>query len=176
MCQKCAYIWKSREDFLGDPFICLVGFQSNFKETEPGHYLFNHISEGNHCDTTLAVEVDAFLSLYKGKMFTHIKFGSQTCEEHCSSVADLAQCPVECKNAVARKIMQAFSHCKIGQKERFQSNIPLYTTAAFLSFNISYKNHPYFRKSKLLQHLESQQYMRIFELESCIYLLYMAGF
>jgi hypothetical protein len=114
ICPKCSYTWKSRNDFLGDPSVCLVGFQANFKETEPGHYFFNHILGGNHCDTTLAVEVEAFLSLYKENMFTDIKFGSPTCEEHCSSVADLAQCPVECKNAVARKIMQAFSHCKDG--------------------------------------------------------------
>jgi hypothetical protein len=114
ICPKCAYTWKSRDDFLGDPSVCLVGFQANFKETEPGHYFFNHILGDNHCDTTLAVEVETFLSLYKGNMFTHIKFGSPTCEEHCSSVADLDQCPVECKNAVARKIMQAFSQCKGG--------------------------------------------------------------
>ncbi len=112
ICPKCAYTWKSRDDFLGDSSVCLVGFQGNFKENEPGHYLFNHILVGNHCDTTLAVEVEAFLSLYKGNMFTEIKFGSPTCEEHCGNVADLGQCPVECKNAVSRKIMQDFSQCE----------------------------------------------------------------
>jgi len=98
---------------LGDPFICLVGFQVSSKETESGYYLFNHILEGNQCDTTLAVEVDAFLSLHKGTIFTDIKFESPLCEAHCTRVEDLSQCPVECKNAVAREIIQAFSQCKI---------------------------------------------------------------
>ena len=42
ICPKCAYTWKVRDDFLEDLSICLVGFQASFKETESGHYLFNH--------------------------------------------------------------------------------------------------------------------------------------
>ena len=101
---------------MGDPFICLVGFQASFKETESGYYLFNHILEGNHCNTTLAVEVEAFLSLHKGTMFKDVKFESPLCEAHCTRVEDLSQCPVECKNAVSREIMQAFSPCGVGTK------------------------------------------------------------
>jgi glucose/arabinose dehydrogenase len=43
--------------------------------------------------------------------FTDIKFESPLSEAHCTRVEDLSQCPVECKNAVAREIMQAFSPC-----------------------------------------------------------------
>jgi hypothetical protein len=111
ICPTCAYIWKTRDDFLEDPSVCLVGFQINFKKTESGHYLFNHVLEGSRCNTTLAVEVEAFLSLYKGSTFMEVKFGSPTCEGHCKNVSDLAQCPVECKNAMARNIMQDFSQC-----------------------------------------------------------------
>jgi hypothetical protein len=113
ICSKCAYTWKARDDFLEDPFICLVGFQADFKENESGYYLFNHILDGNECDTTLAVEVEAFLSLHKEAMFTDIKFESPLCEAHCTRVEDLSQCPVECKNAVARKIMQVFPKCEV---------------------------------------------------------------
>ncbi|MDH3575225.1 MAG: hypothetical protein C0611_05040 [Desulfobacteraceae bacterium] len=113
ICSKCGYTWKVRDDFLGDLSICLVGFQASAKETECGYYLFNHILEGNQCNTTLAMEVEAFLSLHKGSMFTDIKFKSPMCELHCVRVEDLSQCPVECKNAIAREIMQAFSQCKI---------------------------------------------------------------
>jgi len=111
ICSKCAYTWRVRDDFLRDPSICLVGFQASSKKTESGYYLFNHILEGNQCDTTLAVEVEAFLSLHKGTRFTDIKFESPLCEAHCTRVEDLSQCRVECKNAVAREIMQAFSKC-----------------------------------------------------------------
>ena len=111
ICTKCAYTWKDIEDFLKDPTICLVGFQANFDETEPGLYLFNHISVENPCDTTLSVNVDTFFSLYKGTMFKDLKFKSPECEGRCTRVEDLARCPVECKNAVAREIMQVFSTC-----------------------------------------------------------------
>lgn len=112
ICSKCEYTWKSRDDFLKDRSICLVGFQVGFKKNESGHYLFNHILEDNRCNTTLAVEVEAFLSLYQGDMFPHVSFGSPTCEEHCLSITDLSRCPVACKNAVARHIMQIFAACR----------------------------------------------------------------
>lgn len=111
ICTKCGYTWKVREDFLKDPFICLVGFQANPIETESDYYLFNHILEEDRCNTTLAVEVGVFLSLYKGTMFTEIKFEGPQCELHCARVDDLSPCSTECKNAVARGIMQGFSRC-----------------------------------------------------------------
>ena len=111
ICPKCAHKWNNRDDFLEDLSICLVGFQYSFKEAESGYYLFNHNLGVKHCGTTLAVEVEAFLSLHKGPMFTDVKFESPMCEEHYSRVEDLSQCSVECKNAVAREIMQVFSKC-----------------------------------------------------------------
>jgi len=112
ICTKCEYTWRDIEDFLKDPAICLVGFQANLDETEPGLYLFNHTSVENTCDTTLSVDVETFFSLYKGTMFKDLKFKSPECEGHCTRVEDLSRCPVECKNAVAREIMQAFSKCE----------------------------------------------------------------
>ncbi|UCD89068.1 MAG: hypothetical protein JSW04_11575 [Desulfobacterales bacterium] len=110
-CPKCAFTWTSSDDFLDDPAICLVGFQANFIETDSALYLFNHILEDNRCNTTMAVEVDNFLFLNKETLFEEIKFGSSMCESHCRNVEDLSECPAECKNAIARKIMQDFSHC-----------------------------------------------------------------
>ena len=111
ICTKCDYTWRAIDDFLKDPTICLVGFQAKFNKNESGLYLFNHILEENRCDTTLAVDVEEFLSLYKGIMSMDIKFESPQCEGHCSRVEDLSRCRVECKNAVAREIMQAFPKC-----------------------------------------------------------------
>ena len=95
-----------------DPTICLVGFQASIKETEPGLYLFNHIPVENPCGTTISVDVETFFSMYEGPMFKDIKCKSPECEGRCTRVEDLSRCPVECKNAVARKIMQDFSKCK----------------------------------------------------------------
>ena len=110
-CSKCSHTWRVRDDFLEDPSICLVGFQASFVESEPGYYLFNHILDGDQCNTTLMVNVENFLPLHKGTMFTEIKFDSPLCEGHCFRVEDLSRCPVECKNAVAREIMQVFTPC-----------------------------------------------------------------
>jgi hypothetical protein len=112
ICTKCAYTWRDIDDFLKDPAICLVGFQAKLDDDEPGLYLFNHILEENQCGTTLSVDVEMFLSLYKGPLFMDIKFKSPQCEGHCTRVEDLSRCRVECKNAVAREIMQAFSKCE----------------------------------------------------------------
>ena len=112
ICPKCTHTWKAKDDFLQDPTICLLGFQADFTGAKPGYYLFNHILAGNTCNTTMAVKVDDFLSLYEGPMFEEIKFGSPMCEDHCRSVEDLNLCSVECKNAIARKIMEDFSWCK----------------------------------------------------------------
>ncbi len=110
-CSKCSHTWTVRDDFLEDPSICLVGFQASFVESESGYYLFNHILDEDECNTTLMVNVEAFLSLHKGSMFTDNKMESPLCEGHCAHVENLSQCSVECKNAVAREIMQAFSPC-----------------------------------------------------------------
>jgi hypothetical protein len=110
-CSKCSHTWRVRDDFLEDPSICLVGFQASFVESEPGYYLFNHILDGDQCNTTLMVKVEDFLSLHKGSMFTDIKFETAQCEGHCTHVGDLSKCSVECKNSVAREIMQEFSPC-----------------------------------------------------------------
>ena len=110
-CSKCSYAWRGRDEFLEDPSICLVGFQASFIENESGYYLFNHILDEGHCNTTLMVKVEDFLSLHTGTMFPDIKFERDLCEGHCTRVEDLSQCEVKCKNAVAREIMQAFSPC-----------------------------------------------------------------
>ncbi len=111
ICPKCAYTWKVRDDFLQDSSICLVGFQASFKKTVSGYYLFNHIIRNNQCNTTMGIKVDAFLSLYQGDMFSELQFEGSECEGYCTHVEDLSLCPAQCKNAIARHIMQGFSKC-----------------------------------------------------------------
>jgi hypothetical protein len=113
ICSKCGYTWKTKGDFLEDPSICLVGFQDSSEETESGYYMFNHNLRGNHCDTTLTMEVEVFLSLLTGAMFTDIKAKIPICEMRCSSVENLSQCSVECKDAFAREVMKTFSQCNL---------------------------------------------------------------
>jgi hypothetical protein len=93
------------DTFLNDASIRLVGFQASFNPNHRGLYLFNHIAPDNRCNTTLAVEVDTFMSLYDGPMYEEIRVGSEVCDGHCATVDDLEQCNAHCRNASARELM-----------------------------------------------------------------------
>ena len=69
ICSKCGHTWSVREDFLKDPFICLVGFQSSLDETESAYYLFNHILDEDRCNTTLMLNVEEFQNLMEARWF-----------------------------------------------------------------------------------------------------------
>ena len=105
VCPKCEYAWITMEAFLNDASIRLVGFQASFNPNDRGLYLFNHIIPDNRCNTTLAVEVETFMSLYDGPMYEEIQVGSEMCGGYCATVDDLEQCSSHCRNASARELM-----------------------------------------------------------------------
>jgi len=74
-CSMCKTEWNTRNDFLSDKNISVVGYNVNFEELELGCFLFNH----TNCGTTLAIEARVFLDLYHGKIFTERKTGSEEC-------------------------------------------------------------------------------------------------
>ena len=105
VCPKCAYVWMTMDAFLNDGSIRLIGFQASFNADGRGLYLFNHIVAHNQCNTTLAVEVERFMSLYRGPMYEEIQVGSEICGGYCASVDDLERCDVQCRNAASRELM-----------------------------------------------------------------------
>ena len=100
-CPNCGYEWPSREDFLGDPDITLVGYQVNVARLEAGIVLFNHVCKG-----TLAVYANDFKDLYDGPIFARRATGTDKCPGHCQHRNDLRPCPVECECAYVRNILQ----------------------------------------------------------------------
>ena len=52
---SCGSKWKSREDFMADPNIRMLGLQKSYSPTLADLYLFNH-----SCSNTLAVSIHAF--------------------------------------------------------------------------------------------------------------------
>ena len=105
VCPKCEHEWKTRDDFLNDASIRLIGFQASYDPSDRGFYLFNHLSQNEGCNTSLAVNVENFVSLYNGPMYEDVRAGSEVCRGHCATIDDLAKCDAPCKNAVARDIM-----------------------------------------------------------------------
>ena len=100
-CSTCGFKWSSRDQFLEDPDVELVGYQVNFEELLAGFFLFNH-----SCGTTLAIPVEPFEDLYDGPVFRERATGSEACPEHCLHEENLIPCPTHCECAFVREIIQ----------------------------------------------------------------------
>lgn len=75
-CPRCAVLWRSRQEFLGDPGTVVAGYQVHFDELELGLFLFNHTG----CETTFAVQARAFSDLYDGPMYRERKTHTEECK------------------------------------------------------------------------------------------------
>ena len=101
ICPMCAKPWATRDAFLADPALTLVGYQVFWEELELGLLLFNHT-----CGTTLAVEVARFTDLYDGPIFSTRATGTKACPGHCLHRGNLEPCPAQCECAYVRAILQ----------------------------------------------------------------------
>jgi len=101
ICPLCEFRWESRDGFLNDPDLKLIGYQVDFVELKEGLFLFNH-----SCNGTLAIEAGEFRDLYDGPIFTLRATGTEQCDEHCLHQSDLRPCPAECECAYVREVMQ----------------------------------------------------------------------
>lgn len=97
----CGFRWESRDSFLSDPAIEIIGYQACFTELTTGCFLFNH-----SCTGTLAILVEALVDLHDGPVYEERKTGTRECPQHCLHRDDLAPCPVQCHCAYVRDIIQ----------------------------------------------------------------------
>ena len=109
-CRNCGFEWPSRQDFLDDPMLEIVGYQAHFEELTAGLFLFNH-----SCHGTLAVPAGHFKDLYDGPVFTQRAAGTKECPGHCLHEDDLDLCPVHCECNYVREIIQTIRHWPKGQ-------------------------------------------------------------
>lgn len=101
-CPLCSQVWTSRDIFLEDRDIELVGYQVDFEEVALGLFLFNH----NTCQTTLAIQARLLKDLYLGPMFKERKTGKEECPGYCLRRSALEPCPAECECAWVRGLLQ----------------------------------------------------------------------
>jgi hypothetical protein len=101
VCPKCAAQWPTREAYLSDPGLVLIGYQANFRALEAGILMFNHT-----CRTTMALKAEAFKDLYDGPVFVERATGGSECGGHCLHKDDLGPCPARCECAYVRHILQ----------------------------------------------------------------------
>ena len=102
-CALCKHIWNTRQDFIADQDIEVIGYQANFIELKSGLLYFNH-----SCKSTLAIPVDLFADLYSGPMFKERQTGTENCPGYCLHKQALNRCPAECECAYVREIIQLF--------------------------------------------------------------------
>ena len=100
-CPMCGYAWSTRDDFLRDPALELIGYQVNFEKLTLGFFLFNH-----SCKATLGIHAGDFSDLYKGPVFHDRATGSKECPGYCLLEHELLPCPARCECAYVREIVQ----------------------------------------------------------------------
>jgi hypothetical protein len=94
--------WYTRDEFLQDKNIELVGYQANFCHLELGYILFNHLS----CESTIAIPAGHFRDLYEGPVFAQRLYGSKVCQGFCEDQEALEPCENQCECAYVREILQ----------------------------------------------------------------------
>ena len=104
-CTMCPTVWQTRDDFLSDPDVTLVGYQAHFEELKAGLVLFNHA-----CKTTMALDVEELCDLYEGPIFKQRATGSPNCLGYCLRRDEVRPCPAQCAvNRVSPSLTHSFS-------------------------------------------------------------------
>jgi hypothetical protein len=101
-CPMCELSWGSRDEFLSDRAVELLGYQVNFGDLLAGHFLFNH-----SCGDTLSIEAGEFADLHDGPVFRERATGTEACPGHCLRKNDLEPCKAQCECVFVRDILQA---------------------------------------------------------------------
>lgn len=100
-CPNCGFTWDTRDSFLNDSNLDIIGYQANFIELTTGLFYFNHSCEG-----TLALQAYLFGDLYEGPIFKSCLTGSEACPKYCLHREELQPCPAECECAYVRETIQ----------------------------------------------------------------------
>ena len=102
ICPHCGKTWPSRDVFLADPGLEVIGYQVDFETIERGLFLFNH----HDCKTTLAIPAGSFKDLHHGPFFSERNTGTESCPGYCLRRHELEPCPAECACAWVRDVLQ----------------------------------------------------------------------
>ena len=101
-CTCCGSLWFTREEFLSENQLELVGYQVNFANLELGYLLFNHLT----CQSTIAVPAGRFKDLYNGPVFSERKTATENCPGYCADRDAMGPCEQQCECAYVREIIQ----------------------------------------------------------------------
>lgn len=112
----CAQTWIKRESFLSDHTLMINGYQADFTNLGKGYFFFTHNAEG--CNSTMALEVERFLDLNKGKPYLQRKTDMEGCPRYCLKENALDRCEEECECAFVREVIEIIAHMQKGRKDK----------------------------------------------------------
>ena len=95
ICTKCGHRWESRDRFLEDDSVRLVGYQIDCSRQGPGFFLFNHLAD--HCGTTLALDVNLLENLYDGPVMEDTEEEDVEMAVACLYTQSGLPCPESCE-------------------------------------------------------------------------------
>lgn len=104
-CASCNHGWETRDSYLSDPQLRIVGYQANFESPGLGTFMFSHL-----CGTTMSISAHEFVDLYTGHIFNKLAKGSRECPKYCLDEKDLKSCEVPCECAYIRKVALIIQH------------------------------------------------------------------
>ncbi len=103
----CGHTWKTREEFLRDKKVKIVGYQPDFVNHRYNHFLFFHRLK--ECGLFFGVRASEFDDLREGKCPKELGMGLEDCPGYCTDMLDLRVCSVACRNAVDRELAARIS-------------------------------------------------------------------
>ena len=109
-CSYCNKIWDSRNVFLSDSEIKLVGYQPHYKNMEEGLFLFNHLV----CNSTLSIISQKFRDLYTGPLYSSNKLNDDQlnyddCPDFCLFKNKMKGCLQQCERAFVSEVIQVLT-------------------------------------------------------------------
>ncbi|UCD56988.1 MAG: hypothetical protein JSV16_14405 [Candidatus Hydrogenedentota bacterium] len=98
----CGQTWKTRDEFLHDRNVKIVGYQPDFVNHRYNHFLFHHRAKS--CGQYLGVRASDFSDLREKECVDDLCIGQEQCPGYCTDTLDLRICSVTCRNASDRMI------------------------------------------------------------------------
>jgi hypothetical protein len=110
----CGKTWKTRDAFLRDKAVKIIGYQPDFINHKYNHFLFQHKIKG--CGVFFAVRASDFSDLREKACPNELCFGHDECPQYCTDTFDLRVCSVTCRNASDRSIASKIRSRRILRK------------------------------------------------------------
>lgn len=99
---QCGQKWKTRDDFLHDRKVKIVGYQPDFVTKKYNHFLFQHRAKS--CGQFFGVRASDFGELREKECPNELCAGQEGCPGYCMNTFDLRVCSVTCRNASDRRL------------------------------------------------------------------------